>query len=155
MTTQHFSDEQIQEIRSWMPEMYSISDFQTKLNQTFQLHLTYLETRFLMDDLNLQLAKVVPQEPESSRKDNTFEGENPTGAVNVSIDPVTRPGYVINGNVTFSDGQTASWTLDHIGRLGLKPTQTGYRPSQEDIAAFQEILQQKISELSQKSTYQL
>ena len=152
---QHLSDKQIQEIRSWMPEIHSISDFQTKLNKTFQLHLTYLETRFLMDDLNLQLAKV----PETPKKQESLENEsspeNLTGSVNVSIDPVTRPGYVINGNVTFSDGQTASWSLDQMGRLGLKPTQTGYRPSQEDIVSFQEILQQKISELSQKNAYQL
>ena len=152
---QHLSDKQIQEIRSWMPEIHSISDFQTKLNTTFQLHLTYLETRFLMDDLNLQLAKV----PETPKKQESLENEsspeNLTGSVNVSIDPVTRPGYVINGNVTFSDGQTASWSLDQMGRLGLKPTQTGYRPSQEDIVSFQEILQQKISELSQKNAYQL
>ena len=153
-----FTEEQINQIREWIPEVHSISEFQTKLNETFNQHFTYLETRFLLDDLNLEIKKEEQPQPtnESDLPDTTPKSEpSISNGVQVSVDPVTRPGMVFNGTVTFSDGQSAQWSLDQLGRLGLKPTQQGYRPSQEDIAAFQESLQQKLSELSQRNSFGL
>ena len=155
-----FSEEQIQQIRSWMPAIYSIGDLQTKLNTTFQTHLTYLETRFLMDDLDLQIAsknkvEAGGQEAEKSHVSEVKENLKNAANVDVSVDPVTRPGMVCNGSVTFSDGQVAEWSLDQMGRLGLKPKQSGYRPSAEDIASFQECLQQKLAELSNRNSFGL
>ena len=153
-----FTENQINQIRQWIPQMHSISEFQTKLNETFNQHFTYLETRFLLDDLNLEIKKEEPHQPtnESEQPDTTQKSELPaSNGVQVNVDPVTRPGMVFNGTVTFSDGQSAQWSLDQLGRLGLKPAQQGYRPSQEDIAAFQESLQQKLSELSQRNAFNL
>jgi hypothetical protein len=48
---------------------------------------------------------------------------------------------MISGKVTFSDGQKAEWYLDQMGRLGLNPDQVGYRPSEQDVLAFQVELQ--------------
>ena len=59
------------------------------------------------------------------------------GTVSVTIDQITRPGAMISGRTTFSDGQTAAWYLDQAGRLGLDATTAGYRPSQPDVIAFQ------------------
>ena len=152
-----FTEEQINQIRLWIPEIHSISEFQTKLNETFNQHFTYLETRFLLDDLNLEIKKPENiQQPEKGQNTDSAEDSLPTNnGVQVSVDPVTRPGMVFNGTVTFSDRQSAQWSLDQLGRLGIKPTQQGYRPSQEDIAAFQESLQQKLSELSQRNAFNL
>ena len=153
-----FTQEQITQMREWAKEIRSVGDFQSKLNATFDMHLTYLETRFLMDDLDLQLAsetEVQKEEATSSEAKDEPAPENMGNSVQVSVDPVTRPGMVFNGSVTFSDGQKASWSLDQLGRIALKPEQTGYRPSQEDVAAFQEGLQQQLSALSKRNSFGL
>ncbi len=152
------TEDQINQIRTWIPQMHSISEFQTKLNETFHQHFTYLETRFILDDLDLEIKKTEKKLSENPVKLSEEISENPLpvcGGVQVNVDPVTRPGMVCNGTVTFSDGQKAQWSLDQLGRLGLKPSQQGYQPSQEDISAFQENLQQKLSELSQRNSFGL
>ncbi|MBP5191492.1 MAG: hypothetical protein J6Z25_02900 [Opitutales bacterium] len=149
MTTSAFSSEQIEQIRNWMPKLHSIGELQTKINETFRIHLTYLETRFLMDDWDLQFApEPVKSEPKTTASSlDPMEGEVvEEGLVRVSVDPVMRPGMVTNGSVTFSDGKTATWGLDRFGRLSLQPTQPGYRPSQEDLVQFQAALQEKLSQ---------
>lgn len=153
-----FSNEQIDQIRTWCKEIHTIGDLQTRINDTFKAHLTFLDTRFLMDDFNLQLASdkkendpKVSSEPSSIS--TPLEGELiGQGSVQVSVDPVTRPGMMVNGSVIFSDGQKATWGLDQLGRLSIKPSKMGYRPSQKDIAQFQESLQEKLAEVSQRST---
>ena len=154
----NFSQEQIAQMHEWVKQIHSISEFQSKLNTAFDMHLTYLETRFLMDDLDLQLAsepkdKVNPQEDTEMKEAQIPEAIG--GSVQVDIDPVTRPGMVFNGSVTFSDGQKGFWSLDQLGRISLKPAQQGYRPSQEDVTAFQESLQQQLSELSKRNSFGL
>ena len=145
-------------MREWIGQVHSISEFQSKLNETFHMHLTYLETRFLMDDLDLQITSEVIAEGKASESSDTEHEEvpeNTVGSVQISVDPVTRPGMVFNGSVIFSDGQRGSWSLDQLGRIGLKPEQSGYRPSQEDVMAFQERLQQQLSELSKRNSFGL
>ncbi|MEM8954217.1 MAG: hypothetical protein AAGD22_08710 [Verrucomicrobiota bacterium] len=63
------------------------------------------------------------------------------GKASVTMHEVTPPGMLAAGSVTFGDGETAEWYLDQMGRLGLDPTKEGYRPSQEDVVAFQDELQ--------------
>ena len=65
----------------------------------------------------------------------------------VTVDAVTRPGAMVSGKVTFSDGQKATWYLDEMGRLGLVPAQQGYKPSPEDVQAFQRTLQAEMQKL--------
>ena len=65
--------------------------------------------------------------------------------MNVSVDTVTRPGALVSGKVTFSDGNTADWYLDQTGRLGLMPKTEGYRPSAGDVQAFQAALEREIT----------
>ncbi|PWU06940.1 MAG: hypothetical protein C5B43_01045, partial [Verrucomicrobia bacterium] len=54
---------------------------------------------------------------------------------------IMRPGTLVSGNVTFSDGMSGTWQLDQQGRIGLIPSTEGYRPSQDDIQEFQIKLQ--------------
>ena len=68
------------------------------------------------------------------------------GAVSVSLDRVVQAGALASGSVTFSDGVTAKWMLDQMGRLGLSSvSQPGYRPSTEDLQAFQVAIQNKLA----------
>jgi hypothetical protein len=50
---------------------------------------------------------------------------------------VVRPGAVVSGTATFSDGEVGEWYLDQMGQLGFNPRTPGYRPSQADVADFQ------------------
>jgi hypothetical protein len=57
--------------------------------------------------------------------------------VRVTINSVAVPGAVSNGHVSFSDGETARWHLDHAGQLRMDPTTPGYQPSRSELMAFQ------------------
>jgi hypothetical protein len=63
------------------------------------------------------------------------------GGVTVDVDRVVRPGAVVSGNVTFSDGVSGKWALDQYGRLMLDTGQPGYKPAPADVQAFQRELQ--------------
>jgi hypothetical protein len=67
----------------------------------------------------------------------------PAGAstLTLELDRLMRPGTMVSGNVTFSDGVTGKWALDQQGRLMLETAEKGYKPSQPDIQAFQRELQ--------------
>ena len=155
MNYKDFSEEQIRQLQQWVTETQSVGELQTKINASFNTHLTYLDVRFLLDDLQLELKKKETQVDTETEKSDTDAVIPANEGVQVQVDPVTRPGMIFNGNVRFSDGQGASWGLDQFGRISLKPEQEGYKPSQADIARFQELLQQQLSELSQKKAFGL
>lgn len=130
------TDEQKSTVLRWIEQGAGPSELQKRLKEEFQISLTYLETRLLADDLKLTFA-----EPEKPAEEKVLEPEPekpaPTGKVSVTIDQITRPGSMISGRATFSDGETAGWYLDQMGRLGLDPSTPGYRPSQQDVMDFQ------------------
>ena len=64
-----------------------------------------------------------------------------TGTFSLEIDRIMRPGTMVSGAVTFSDGVSGKWALDQQGRLMLETPQKGYQPSPADIQAFQRELQ--------------
>ena len=129
------TDEQKTTVLQWIAQGAGPSDLQKRLKEEFQISLTYLETRMLADDLKLSF--VEPEEPKEAAPAPEPEKPVPTGKVSVTIDQITRPGTMISGRATFSDGETAGWYLDQTGRLGLDPTTAGYRPSQQDVMDFQ------------------
>ena len=63
------------------------------------------------------------------------------------MDQITRPGSLVSGKVTFSDGQVADWYLDQTGRLGVVPKQAGYKPSAADVQQFQIALEREVAKL--------
>ncbi|MDR1254978.1 MAG: hypothetical protein LBJ78_03060 [Puniceicoccales bacterium] len=149
----NFTDEQMTRIREWARQTPHLSDLQTQINATYNLHLTYMEVRFLLDDLGLELKKIesTPAANINVAQEGELIEEGGNG-FSLTVDPVTKPGTLINGQVVFSDGQKAAWHLDEMGRLGLKPQQLGYRPSQEDLVQFQEEVQKHLTHLSQRNT---
>jgi len=146
----NLTEEQKQIVQGWLEAHASISEVQKRLKDELNVPLTYMDTRFLIDDLKLKLAEPPPEpEPETPAEDADElppepEDELPPigGAkVAVTIDQITKPTALISGKVTFSDGQKAEWMLDQMGRLSLNPDTVGYRPAQDDVMAFQTELQ--------------
>lgn len=142
------TDDQKEVLKRLLREGVSLSTIQKSLEAEFDLRMTYMELRFLVDDLDLEV-KDDPKKLEAEAKARK-EAESAAakaaggvgdGTVHVSVARVTRPGSLVSGNVTFSDGETAEWYLDQMGRLGLNPKTTGYRPSEDDIQDFQLELQ--------------
>lgn len=66
------------------------------------------------------------------------------GSVTLDLDRIVRPGFMISGTVTFSDGVSGKWALDQMGRLLLETAQKGYKPGPADVQAFQHELQAQL-----------
>jgi len=142
------SPEQKKEISVWVADGMGLSDIQKKINNDYGIVMTYMDVRFLVDDLNLTLVdKEEEKKPDESKSDGGNKDE-PTpdtpiegqSGVSVELDTVTPPGAMASGTVVFSDGQSKKWTLDQFGRLGLSGGDEGYKPSDEDVMEFQKQL---------------
>ena len=158
-------------VAGWIAAGSKLSEIQTRLASELGLKLTYMEVRFLVDDL-----KLVPKDPEPPKPvvpppaaaPETIPGPQPGGAqtpaapltvgeavpaagargnVVLTMDQVTRPGALVSGKVTFSDGAKADWYLDQRGRLGVVPVVQGYKPLPEDVEEFQIALQSELAKL--------
>ena len=127
-----------QKVTSWVEEGWSLSTIQEHLTKECGQTLTYMEVRFLVDDLDLKL-KDRKEEVSSSE---TIE-EKPMGVsgVHVTVDKIQKPGTMIGGSVTFTDGITSGWQMDTFGRVAILPKQKGHQPSPEDLREFQKALQ--------------
>ncbi len=126
--------DQIDHLRQRAAKGATMSDLQRDLKEEFGHTLTYMDTRFLILDLGIELI----EEPKAAeKKEEEKPAPVPTGAVTVTMDTLTLPGALVSGKVTFSDGETAIWMLDQSGRPGLDPDTPGYRPNQQDIQEFQ------------------
>ncbi len=114
----------------------TMSDLQRHLKDDFGHSITYMDTRFLILDLGIELV----EEPKVEPKEEEKPAPVPTGKVDVTMDALTLPGALVSGKVSFSDGETGVWMLDQTGRPGLDPDTAGYRPLPEDLAEFQKQL---------------
>lgn len=150
--------EQTADVRQWVKEGLTLSQIQTQLHERYQLNITYMDLRMLVDDMDLTVAsKPSSLKAEMKKAAEAASGLDHAGGmgveaglgqghggVRVSVDKVQRPGAMVSGNVTFSDGKTCQWQLDQTGRLGLIPSEAGYKPSQQDVAQFQHALQEEL-----------
>ncbi len=158
----NLTEDQKAAVAEWVRGGASVSDVQKRLEEEFKQRHTYMDVRFLIDDLDLTLAdKPAPAEPPpppspggDPRSDGAMDADTAEteliddgsapgggGKVSVTIDKITKPGALASGMVTFGDGNKAQWFLDQMGRLALNPSTPGYKPSQTDVMAFQRELQ--------------
>lgn len=143
----NLSEEQKKLVAAWVAEGASLAEVQQRLKEECAISATYMDVRFLVDDLQLQV-KEQPRQSEAVERlaaakqegESARSGPAPAG-VSVTMDSITKPQSMASGKVTFSDGETAEWMLDQTGRLGLNPVTPGYRPSQADVLTFQQELQ--------------
>lgn len=157
------NDEQKQKVSAWIAEGVKLSDIQTRLENECEVRLTYMEVRLLVDDLKLipkdPVIEVPPAPPvpppaaASPTPDGMVAPEDalpvppPSGNVTLTVDAIAKPGTVVSGKVTFSDGITAAWYLDQTGRLGVAAEEPGYRPPGADVQEFQTLLDQQLAKM--------
>jgi hypothetical protein len=151
------TDAQKAAITQWIQEGRSLADVQRSLREDFEISITYMDVRFLVDDLDIAVFEEEPEAPELSEAPEVVSGEDTTtesteaelvddvsnGAVTVDVDAIPRPGSLVNGTVVFSDGVSLGWQLSAAGQLGLIPgDDPEYRPSPEDVQSFQSQLEE-------------
>jgi hypothetical protein len=192
--------EQKQTVASWVAGGDNLSTVQKKLADQFKIAMTYMDVRFLVDDLGLELKNAAPKadasdvtksaakaparpapaqargeraEPAEKKglmdrlkekvglgdddeqvmpAEEAFEDEDEAdlpaaaaaGPVTVEVDRIVRPGSVVSGSVTFSDGVSGKWALDQTGRLMLDTGNAGYQPTAPDVQAFQRELSKQL-----------
>jgi hypothetical protein len=162
--------EQKKAVADWVAAGDNLYAIQRKLSDQFKVSMTYMDVRFLVDDLNLQLKDPAPKAdagdvgkapaakpPEKKGLiDKAKEklglggdeeaGEDAAapagGGVRVAVDKVSlHPQAMASGTVTFPDGVTGKWIVDLQGRPGLtEVSKPGYRPSAADAQAFMQEL---------------
>jgi hypothetical protein len=147
------NDEQKSKVAQWIADGMKLSDIQSRMGTEFEIRMTYMEARMLVDDL-----KLLPKDPEeppmppapepeavSPVGEAPVDGQPASGQVTVSTDTLARPGAMVSGKVTFSDGQQAGWYLDQFsGQLGMVPPYPGFKPSQDDVRQFQILLEREL-----------
>ncbi len=167
----NLTDAQKQQISTWLEQGLKVADVQKKISAELGVSMTYMEVRFLLDDLRLKPKD--PEPPKQPAPNSPLAAPTPgttagpakpiapasaaplapeadapgLGGVKLSTDAIARPGTIVSGKVTFSDGQTADWYLDQMGRMGVVPAQKGYKPSQADVMEFQELLQLELQKM--------
>src|SRR5260221_10231975 len=126
---------QRQKIQEWLEQGLKLADIQKKLAGELGVNITYMELRFLLDDLKLKPKEQAPPPPPPTSPGANAPGSATTapqadlptdelgesaggpeanlpagtGNVSVSVDQLTRPGALVSGGVTFSDGNSAQW----------------------------------------------
>lgn len=135
-SSKQLSGEQITAIQSWAAGGAQLPEIQLHMKEDFGLSLTYMDTRFLVLDLGIEIIEEKKEEPAAELKQVPV----PTGAVSVTMDAIAMPGAIVSGKVVFSDGEAGIWMLDQTGRPGLDPHTPGYTPSREDLTEFQKQL---------------
>lgn len=160
----NLDETQRQQVAAWIADGLKLSEIQSRLETELKVRMTYMEVRFLVDDL-----KLTPKDPEPPKTPPPVEASplaagsvspaappasaagpatgTPAGGVSVTVDHLARPGAMVSGKVTFSDGQTADWYLDQTGRLGVVPAVQGYKPSAADVQQFQLALQNEMAKM--------
>ena len=167
----NLDEAQRKSVAQWIEAGARLSEIQNRITAEFGVSLTYMEVRLLVADLklmpkNFEPRKTVevgakPGRPDSATGPALQETPRPpgdefapdveptpgAGSVAVTVDTAARPGAVVSGNVKFSDGKTAMWHLDQLGRLGTATAEKGYRPSPVDMQKFQAALEQELARL--------
>jgi hypothetical protein len=164
--TMNLNDAQKQLVAGWVADGLKLSDIQKRIESEFGLRPTYMEVRFLLDDLKITPKDQAPPPtapPAAAPVTNPAASGSPpaqgaaspmpddalplpgSGGVKVTVDQLAKPGAALSGSVTFSDGQSGTWYLDETGRLGLGMKQKGYRPAPADVEEFQIKLQQELA----------
>ncbi len=159
----NLDEAQRKRVAQWVAEGLKLSEIQNRLASELGVRMTYMEVRLLVDDLKLTLkdpepakaaesplTAAAPPPPAQKRPGPAAPTPEPAaggGGVSVTVDQLARPGALVSGKVTFSDGQRAEWYMDQTGRLGIVAQQTGYRPPAADLQEFQAALETELAKM--------
>jgi hypothetical protein len=156
--TMQIDEAQRKKVAAWVAEGLKLSEIQNRLIAELGLRMTYMEVRMLVDDLKLVPKDIEPPKtasslvnagtaPKGPAAESPPAPANAPGGVTVSVDQLARPGAMVSGKVTFSDGNKAEWYFDHSGRLALATQKQGYRPPPEDLQEFQAALDAELAKM--------
>ena len=154
-------------VAEWIKEGLKLSDIQNRIGSELGVRLTYMEVRLLVDDLKLMPKDAEPPPAPSTLTQPAAAPAGPgpakappaapaaqpppapggAGQVTVVVDQIARPGAVVSGKVTFSDGMRAVWQFDEMGQLRLAAEQPGYRPPAADVQQFQMALERELGKM--------
>src|SRR5665213_3907785 len=136
-THMNLDEAQRKKVADWIEEGLKLAEIQKRLESEFGMRVTYLDVRMLVDDLKLKPKDpILPPKPPAPATPAPEAGL-PSGKVSISVDQLTKPGALVSGKTTFSDGKQAEWYLDQAGRLAVLPAEKGYKPSPQDVQEFQ------------------
>lgn len=141
-------------VRAWVADGASLSEVQKRLQEEFGVRMTFMDVRLMVLDIGAEIKdKPEPRKAPApaAGPDAAGEGGAPApddiapeaddggaiGGVSVEMDRVVQPGMLVSGSATFSDGVTARWGIDQMGRVAFQPSQEGYRPQDDDLREFQ------------------
>lgn len=142
------TEDQVAQIRQWAEDGAQLPEVQKRLAADLNVKVTYMELRFLLDDLKIELKAPEPppkpKEPEpdmAAAEDDDDDDGGPPSNVRVTFSELVRPGMAVSGRVTFANGKVADWWVDRMGRLGLNPDDKEFRPTETEMMEFQRELQ--------------
>lgn len=139
------SPKQVQSIRDWAQEGLDLNTIQKKLHEDLGIKLTFMDTRFLLQDLDIHIKQPEPA-PQPARSGTTPEAApapSPLlGKIQVSVDEVTPPHALMAGKVLFKSGAQGVWDIDRTGRINWDATLG--EPTAEDLREFETELQSVI-----------
>ena len=128
------SPEQIQSIRTWAEEGLDLNAIQKRLHEDLNIKLTFMDTRFLLQDLDIRISQPEP-EPEAEQP-----GELP--GTMPPPDEITPPHALMAGKVLFKSGAQGAWDIDRTGRINWDVTLG--EPTADDLREFETELQSVI-----------
>ena len=147
--------EQEAKVRAWAAEGASLSDIQTRLADECGVRLSYLETRFLLLDLKVDLVekpKKSPPPPDlpASGGAGVPPADDYGAAPPLPGEPggsgAEPPPYADDPYGEPEGAGVPEWGIDNYGRLALAfPDNKGYRPSAADQQAFMQKLRELLS----------
>src|SRR5229473_1341524 len=121
----NLDESQRKQVAQWIAQGAKLSEIQNRLDSELGVRVTYMEVRLLVDDLKLTPKDVEKPKPVQSALTAAAGNATPAaqsagansataaaepqqpaavGGVSVSVDTLARPGAVVSGKVTFSDG---------------------------------------------------
>lgn len=146
------TSEQHAAVQQWASEGATLNDIQQRLKQQFSLSITYLEARLLMLDLEVKVHDKPREKPPADPapapeplppSDTARDG---VSGIKIAFDDLAIQGAMVSGKVTFTDGKTAAWYIDQMGRLGMRAPEPGYQPPPNDVPAFQQELDRVLAQ---------
>jgi hypothetical protein len=134
----NLDERQRRQVGEWIEQGLKLSEIQGKLAKEFGITMTYMDVRFLIDDLKLKPKDILPPAPPTvapaqppsppapasplAGTPASAAGAVPAGSsVSVTVDHVARPGAIVSGRVAFSDGKGGAWLIDQA-RVGPRRT---------------------------------
>src|SRR5436190_21762634 len=106
-------EKQKAKVAEWINGGQKLSEIQNRMEKELGLRVTYLEVRMLVDDLKLKPKDPEPPEPaKQPEPEKAAEAQEAApaepgipGNVKVVVDQIARPGALVSGKVTISDGK--------------------------------------------------